>query len=94
MDAVEREIEHFAVADAALRLPSYARPAFVRLLSMLEATATFKPKKQALVREGFDNLLDAPGLSIYPSIAILVVMIGLNLVGDGLRDATDPRAPT
>ena len=47
-----------------------------------------------LVREGFDNLLDAPGLAIYPSIAILIVMIGLNLVGDGLRDATDPRAPT
>ena len=47
-----------------------------------------------LVREGFDNLLDAPWLSIYPSIAILIVMIGLNLIGDGLRDATDPRAPT
>ena len=47
-----------------------------------------------LVREGFDNLLDSPGLSIYPSIAILIVMIGLNLIGDGLRDATDPRAPT
>ena len=52
------------------------------------------PTWGGLVREGFDNLLDAPGLSIYPSIAILVVMIGLNLVGDGLRDATDPRAPT
>ena len=47
-----------------------------------------------LVREGFDNLLDSPGLSIYPSIAILIVMVGLNLIGDGLRDATDPRAPT
>ena len=47
-----------------------------------------------IVREGFDNLLDAPGLSIYPSIAILIVMVGLNLIGDGLRDATDPRAPT
>lgn len=47
-----------------------------------------------LVRDGFDNLLDYPGLSIFPSIAILIVMIGLNLVGDGLRDATDPRAPT
>ena len=46
-----------------------------------------------LVRDGFDNLLDHPGLSIFPSIAILIVMIGLNLVGDGLRDATDPRAP-
>ncbi len=45
----------------------------------------------SIVREGFDNLLDAPWLSIFPSIAILAVMIGLNLIGDGLRDATDPR---
>jgi peptide/nickel transport system permease protein len=46
-----------------------------------------------IIREGFDNLLDAPWLSIFPSLAILTVMIALNLVGDGLRDATDPRAP-
>jgi peptide/nickel transport system permease protein len=46
-----------------------------------------------IIREGFDNLLDAPWLSVFPSLAILVVMIALNLVGDGLRDATDPRAP-
>ncbi|MDT0682005.1 ABC transporter permease [Roseicyclus sp. F158] len=45
-----------------------------------------------LVREGFDNLLDYPGLAIWPSLAILIVMIGLNLMGDGLRDANDPRA--
>ena len=46
-----------------------------------------------IIREGFDNLLDAPWLSVFPSLAILAVMIALNLVGDGLRDATDPRAP-
>jgi peptide/nickel transport system permease protein len=46
-----------------------------------------------IVREGFDNLLDGPWLSVFPSLAILIVMIGLNLIGDGLRDATDPRAP-
>jgi len=46
-----------------------------------------------IIREGFDNLLDAPWLSIFPSLAILAVMIALNLIGDGLRDATDPRAP-
>ena len=46
-----------------------------------------------IIREGFDNLLDAPWLSVFPSLAILTVMIALNLVGDGLRDATDPRAP-
>lgn len=45
-----------------------------------------------LVRDGFDSLLDYPGLAIWPSLAILIVMIGLNLLGDGLRDANDPRA--
>lgn len=45
-----------------------------------------------LVREGFNNLLDYPGLAVWPSLAILIVMIGLNLMGDGLRDANDPRA--
>jgi peptide/nickel transport system permease protein len=46
-----------------------------------------------IIREGFDNLLDAPWLSVFPSLAILAVMIALNLIGDGLRDATDPRVP-
>lgn len=47
-----------------------------------------------LVRDGFENILDSAGLAIYPSIAILLVMIGLNLIGDGLRDALDPRVTT
>jgi len=46
-----------------------------------------------IIREGFDNLLDAPWLSIFPSLAILAAMIALNLIGGGLRDAADPRAP-
>ncbi|GAC1337592.1 MAG: long-chain-acyl-CoA synthetase [Beijerinckiaceae bacterium] len=36
------------------RLPAYARPLFLRLCSGLEFTETFKPKKQALMKEGFD----------------------------------------
>lgn len=58
-------------------------------LSVPPPTATWG----GIVREGFDNLLDAPWMSIFPSLAILIVMIGLNLIGDGLRDASDPRAP-
>ena len=30
-------------------------------------------------------------LAIYPGIAIAVSVLGLNLLGDGLRDLTDPR---
>jgi fatty-acyl-CoA synthase len=36
------------------RLPEYARPVFVRVLAEIETTGTFKPKKQDLVRVGFD----------------------------------------
>ncbi|WP_244961150.1 ABC transporter permease [Paracoccus sanguinis] len=45
-----------------------------------------------LVRAGFDNLLQLPGLTLWPSLAIFVLMIGLNILGDGLRDAADPRS--
>jgi fatty-acyl-CoA synthase len=41
-------------ATVAERLPVYARPVFLRLLRSLEATGTFKPKKQDLVLAGFD----------------------------------------
>lgn len=58
-------------------------------LSVPPPTATWG----GIVREGFDNLLDGPWLSIFPSLAILLVMIGLNLIGDGLRDASDPKGP-
>ena len=36
------------------RLPEYACPVFIRQLSAIETTGTFKPKKQDLVRVGFD----------------------------------------
>jgi fatty-acyl-CoA synthase len=36
------------------RLPSYARPLFVRIGGALEVTMTFKPKKIELVAQGFD----------------------------------------
>lgn len=49
------------------------------------------PTWGGMIREGFENILDAPWLAVFPSIAILLVMLGLNLLGDGLRDATDPR---
>ncbi len=41
-------------ADVALKLPSYARPVFLRLLKNIESTGTFKPRKQDLLQAGFD----------------------------------------
>ncbi len=44
-----------------------------------------------MMRDGFENILDAPWLSVFPGLAILMLVLGLNMVGDGLRDATDPK---
>jgi peptide/nickel transport system permease protein len=37
-------------------------------------------------------LTSAPWMAIWPGLAIFLVVLSLNLVGDGLRDALDPRA--
>ena len=34
---------------------------------------------------------EAPWLAIFPGLAVMLTVIGLNLLGDGLRDLTDPR---
>ena len=35
--------------------------------------------------------LDAPLLAVWPGLAIALAVLGLNLLGDGLRDVLDPR---
>ncbi len=45
----------------------------------------------SMIREGFENILDAWWLAVFPSLAILLTVLALNLLGDALRDASDPR---
>src|SRR5580692_12910173 len=49
------------------------------------------PTWGGMIREGFENILDSPWLAIVPSVAVLIVVFGVNLLGDGLRDAIDPK---
>ena len=44
-----------------------------------------------MIREGFENILDAWWLTVFPSMAILLTVLALNLLGDALRDAIDPK---
>jgi peptide/nickel transport system permease protein len=41
--------------------------------------------------EGQDYLNAAPWITAAPGIAIMVAVLGFNLLGEGLRDALDPR---
>jgi peptide/nickel transport system permease protein len=49
------------------------------------------PEWGSMLNDGRVFLLTAPQLMIYPGIAISLVVMGLNLLGDGLRDILDPR---
>jgi peptide/nickel transport system permease protein len=45
----------------------------------------------SMVSEGYRYLLRSPQLSVVPGLAIMIVVFAYNMVGDGLRDALDPK---
>jgi peptide/nickel transport system permease protein len=44
-----------------------------------------------MVMNGQSHLLENPLLSIFPGLAIMLLVFGFNMVGDGIRDAIDPK---
>ncbi|MCR4393323.1 MAG: ABC transporter permease [Dehalococcoidales bacterium] len=44
-----------------------------------------------MISDGYTRLLTNPILSVAPGVAIMLVVFAFNMVGDGLRDALDPR---
>jgi peptide/nickel transport system permease protein len=50
------------------------------------------PSWGTLISEGQERIRTAPWLTIVPGAAIVMTVVALNIFGDGLRDALDPRA--
>ena len=50
-----------------------------------------QPSWGRMLNEAQTLMFQAPRLAIYPGIAIALSVLGLNLMGDGLRDLLDPR---
>lgn len=44
-----------------------------------------------MVRAGVNHLIMAPWLSLLPGAAILITVLSFNMIGDGVRDITDPK---
>lgn len=86
-------------------LPNAIPPLFVQVALaageavLLEAAFSFlglgsrppTPSWGAMLNEGRRFLDRAPWLGIFPGLAITVMIFGLNALGDGLRNAVDPR---
>jgi peptide/nickel transport system permease protein len=49
------------------------------------------PSWGTMLNGGRLHLLDAPHLTIFPGVAIATLVLGFNFLGDGLRDALDPK---
>lgn len=44
-----------------------------------------------MIRNGVEWLTNAPWLSLFPGLAILITILSFNMMGDGIRDITDPK---
>ena len=49
------------------------------------------PEWGAMLASGRELLFDAPWVMTFPGLAIFIVVLAINLFGDGLRDALDPK---
>lgn len=86
-------------------LPNCLSPLIVQMTMMMglailiEASLSFlglgiKPPSAAwgsMVYDGYKYLVMRPILSLAPGLAIMLVVFAFNMIGDGLRDALDPR---
>ena len=67
---------------------------------LLEAALSFlgagvrppNPSWGTMIDEGVDRISTAPHLTIVPGLVLVVTVLSLNVFGDGVRDALDPRA--
>jgi peptide/nickel transport system permease protein len=67
---------------------------------LLEAALSFlgagvqppNPSWGTMIDEGVDRVATAPHLAIVPGIMLVLTVLSLNVFGDGVRDALDPRA--
>jgi peptide/nickel transport system permease protein len=44
-----------------------------------------------MTREGVDVLINAPWISIFAGLSILITILSFNMLGDGIRDISDPK---
>jgi len=90
--------------DPAMSAPSTSALLSVRHLSthfavLSEATLSFlgvgavppTPTWGNIMAEGRDFMREAPWIITIPGIALMITVMGLNFLGDGLRDVLDPR---
>lgn len=77
------------VVRVTLAIPGFiATEAFLSFIGIGATPPT--PSWGSMIADGFKAMRSHPHLAIYPGLALAVVMLAFNFLGDGLRDAFDP----
>lgn len=70
-------------------IPSFiATEAFLSFIGIGATPPT--PSWGSMIAEGVNSMRSHPHLAIFPGLALALVMLAFNFLGDGLRDALDP----
>ena len=73
-----------------LAIPGYiSYEAFLSFIGLGVLPPT--PSWGGMIAEGAQNIQPYPYLAVFPALALFIVMFAFNFLGDGLRDALDPR---
>jgi len=86
-------------------MPNLMGPCIVRVTLDIPRYVTFEaflsfiglgvnpptPSWGMMISEGYKAIRSYPHLALYPGIALAITMLAFNFLGDGLRDALDPR---
>jgi peptide/nickel transport system permease protein len=75
-------------------------PLIIANAILLEAALSFlgagvqppNPSWGTMISEGLQLLTSAPHLVLVPGLTLVLAVVGINVFGDGVRDALDPRA--
>jgi peptide/nickel transport system permease protein len=75
-------------------------PLLIANAILLEAALSFlgagvrppEPSWGTMIQDGVDRIVTAPTLAVVPGVMLVLTVLALNVFGDGVRDALDPRA--
>ncbi len=78
------------IVTVTLQIPRFiATEAFLSFIGLGVDPPT--PSWGMMISEGYKAMRSYPHLALYPGIALALIMLSFNFLGDGLRDALDPR---
>lgn len=78
------------IVSVTLSIPGYiGTEAFLSFIGLGVTPPT--PSWGIMIAEGYSAMQSYPHLALYPGLALAITMLSFNFLGDGLRDALDPR---